>query len=642
MAGRGEEENETPCSSFNNTWLRCAEETTINGLLHAVRYQNPLRKLLWFSLFVSGMTLTTLSVWGIASDYLSYPIVTTVSVSPEPSLEFPAVTVCNSSPVDCYRLAKFRSEYPRLWRLSGCRVRLDRGLLDWVRKRPNADLGLLRQALLSFRAEKEKEGTLNEVFYQIGIRNESYFLPKSSSSLWDLVQGDLGLIDALFSLLSGEFLSGNLTVLLSLGSPGPTATEKFKDLLPPPPFFPFPEAGKEKRWTQLENLLTSEPRHLDLPGMFENWSVEASSEFNQKRDFMVEFLGIPEKIQELVVHRWNHLIIDCSFKGQNCYSEKNFLQFRASYLGACYAFNSAFNQHDPLAGKRRATVAGDDEIVRLPSPYRDECIGSWNETDFLPFYRGNRRPNNVTPDYDLVVRFVWSFHSVVLGTDEIVSDEVSMSFSNATGCAHRKQAICNITHLGIPFSNLQIFLSLFLSGEGGTSYGMGICADEEGERCEGGSDQQDMSICHCHASCLSKSYRITTSIATWPSTKYMRRYARKVMERHLTTDLPDLPPPSSPLSGLLTEVVRQRIREEFLRLDVSFQTLDLHSVAQHPRYDFKSLVSTIGGAMGVYLGLSIVNCVEILESLFFLLFALRSLCPKWKRAIVSPGDGKRL
>ncbi|CAG0888603.1 unnamed protein product [Darwinula stevensoni] len=104
--------------SSRDFWL----STSIPGLTNARRHKNPAPKLLWLTIFLIGAALTVYSGYQVVADYLSYPVITYVSMSHAQKMPFPAVTVCNSNPIVCYKLAQFRDQLPELWIASGCQI----------------------------------------------------------------------------------------------------------------------------------------------------------------------------------------------------------------------------------------------------------------------------------------------------------------------------------------------------------------------------------------------------------------------------------------------------------------------------------------------------------------------------------------
>ena len=74
------------------------------------------------TVFLVEVALTVNSVHEVLTDYLSYPVITCVSLSHARKMTFPAVTICNSNPINCYNLAQLQDELQALWDMSGCTI----------------------------------------------------------------------------------------------------------------------------------------------------------------------------------------------------------------------------------------------------------------------------------------------------------------------------------------------------------------------------------------------------------------------------------------------------------------------------------------------------------------------------------------
>ncbi|TRY68756.1 hypothetical protein TCAL_04697 [Tigriopus californicus] len=66
--------------------------------------------------------------------------------------------------------------------------------------------------------------------------------------------------------------------------------------------------------------------------------------------------------------------------------------------------------------------------------------------------------------------------------------------------------------------------------------------------------------------------------------------------------------------------VQQKIQENYLKVDVYYQTFNVRSVSEVPQYSGDSLFAALGGALSFYLGVAIVIGFELVE-LFVLVFA---------------------
>ena len=74
------------------TW---AKETNIAGLNNASRAKSKLRFLYWIIIFAFFSLMTVNSLVSVITDYIKYPVVTSIDLSHKPQVDFPAVTICN-------------------------------------------------------------------------------------------------------------------------------------------------------------------------------------------------------------------------------------------------------------------------------------------------------------------------------------------------------------------------------------------------------------------------------------------------------------------------------------------------------------------------------------------------------------------
>ena len=78
--------------------------TTIGGLTQFHASDISISKAAWLLLFLVGVGLTTWNVQQVVSDYLENKVVTTVKLATVDSMPFPAVTICNYNQVHCSNL----------------------------------------------------------------------------------------------------------------------------------------------------------------------------------------------------------------------------------------------------------------------------------------------------------------------------------------------------------------------------------------------------------------------------------------------------------------------------------------------------------------------------------------------------------
>ena len=64
---------------------------------------------------------------------------------------------------------------------------------------------------------------------------------------------------------------------------------------------------------------------------------------------------------------------------------------------------------------------------------------------------------------------------------------------------------------------------------------------------------------------------------------------------------------------------KTKIQEDYTRADVYYQTLNVRSIEQNEAYPATDLVSGLGGALSLYLGIAIVMAFEVFELIWDLI-----------------------
>ena len=132
------------------------------------------------------------------------------------------------------------------------------------------------------------------------------------------------------------------------------------------------------------------------------------------------------------------------------------------------------------------------------------------------------------------------------------------------------------------------------------------------------------------------------SESTWPNTKYMHHMIRRllsdesdlvrettkdflipyvqaridIMQRHKMESADKLPFNDTMYYRWFEREMMEMLRMNFLRVEVYFETLSYEMVREQPQYGWEHLLSNIGGALGLWLGLSIITVFEFCELIF--------------------------
>ncbi|XP_070576332.1 acid-sensing ion channel 2-like [Ptychodera flava] len=121
--------------------------------------------------------------------------------------------------------------------------------------------------------------------------------------------------------------------------------------------------------------------------------------------------------------------------------------------------------------------------------------------------------------------------------------------------------------------------------------------------------QEDLLPCVCPQSCREIYYEERMSMSLWPSNIYLKNLLRTIHSlNNKTLNIND----------------KYSTRENLVSLAVYFEELNYDRMEELPSYELFQLVSDIGGALGLFIGLSLLTVFEFFEFLYTLIKTLRN------------------
>ena len=61
------------------------------------------------------------------------------------------------------------------------------------------------------------------------------------------------------------------------------------------------------------------------------------------------------------------------------------------------------------------------------------------------------------------------------------------------------------------------------------------------------------------------------------------------------------------------EQIQQMVQNNLMQVSIYYGSLDVDNVAENPEYTFLSFLSSLGGAVSLYLGISFIQVFEVVE-----------------------------
>ncbi|TRY80052.1 hypothetical protein TCAL_06774 [Tigriopus californicus] len=537
------------------SWNNFFDNTSASGASNAARSKHPLRKTAWLFIFVLGLTLTIWGVYQVVVEYLSYPVSTTIALRHYSKIQFPAVTICNQNRVDCERLQRVIEECQLT--PGQCQVNVTK-------------VGILEK-----------------------INASSCPLPPQEALQLALASGLGALGGAVGDVLGGV---GDTTGIIIGGdtSDGGGGGGLLGGILG--------GLGRKKR-----SLLDNETLKDDRP-----------ADVALENEFLELFMRLDNHERASIGHAFDEFVLTCTFREGNCKNSSFFWPSQSPNYGNCYTFNSGINGKDPQGGRRVSSMSGPSfgltlvlnlnqtnymqrgqttqagarmvihsshvrpmtdefgndlipntlnsvavqEIVigREPAPYTSDCITEWSKTNYSDFIPSS--------GYNYTLSLCQRFCLMT-------------TFQDTCGCFH--------PHFLEGDMNRGDFLPCSLTHGSNQSE----CITRVIEEVDVG-----VRNCSCKVECLESDYKLSLSQSQWPSTQF----SDEAREQYGFAE---------------TKPNETSLEQNLVKIRVFFNSLNIQHVTESPKYSWSdgTMISALGGALSLYLGISVVMAIEFLEFL---------------------------
>ena len=112
---------------------------------------------------------------------------------------------------------------------------------------------------------------------------------------------------------------------------------------------------------------------------------------------------------------------------------------------------------------------------------------------------------------------------------------------------------------------------------------------------------------YCAPPCSEVKYNKVISSGAWPSVSVMNHYISKLNEsgHHSGNDIFHTSKTQAELYSFL--------QQNLLKLDIYYENMSPEVIKSLPKYDWSTLLSNVGGTLGLWLGFSILTAMEVLE-----------------------------
>ncbi|XP_077980560.1 uncharacterized protein LOC144435805 [Glandiceps talaboti] len=296
-------------------------------------------------------------------------------------------------------------------------------------------------------------------------------------------------------------------------------------------------------------------------------------------------------------HQAKDFILQCTFDKRPC-NYTHFYQWQNKNYGNCFTFNSGINEAVRQTGKSGSQY-GLHLTLFIEQP---EYVGLFSQESGV---RVSVSPQDVMPFPEDIGITVSPGQATSIG---LRKNDISRQGGNYGNCTSGDEYY--IVNTEFKYSvNLCVKECLQKNLIERCSCVTDILLDEDKcsyvnttqQRCrqivQGLFEDYELN-CTCKNPCEETSYSTMVSSSIWPSERYESHLYGVLSEKSIKAAI------------TLQDVDASRLN--LVRLKVFFEELNFQSIVQTPKYNMASLLSSIGGTLGLYIGLSIITIMEII------------------------------
>ncbi|XP_037077963.1 degenerin-like protein unc-105 [Pollicipes pollicipes] len=597
---------------WRRTTAQFVSDTSVVGVNNVGRTAHPFRRFFWCCLFLAGLGITLNDVVTLVGKFFQYPVTTGFTMNYQDSVTFPAVTVCNQNSVMCHKLLDKLYELPdsaplqKVVSLSYCMEALEKNCMVLY------NLSVTYTFIPSF------------------VRDSTCFTNSTDNCcrLEDFGSGPGAVnVSGLVGLLNCN-CPGKQPVTSGpdqqSGTPGPARRRRnVGDPAAPSPAEPDTQQEDSVGATSRRRRRAASRTPTDPTTKKPKDDSEMGEDdiYEDKMAFYGSFANLSESTRKAIGQSFSEFIKSCSYNGKDCLNEAYFEVISSASYGNCFVFNGNIsNTLDLSAGKRNSVLTGANygltlitflstenympstvsqtvgarvtihssdvyplsRITRQEYPYESDCYRTWSQVGVEPV-KFNESSGGVTftgERYTLA-----ECHRICL----------QLRMVSACGCHHSLYPLvfavegvlqdiglpCNLTYHSLD-SNCTAGVVSSLSSDPGS---LG---------------------CGCSVPCEEADHQPQLSVASWPQGKFLASLLQDIS--------------FVPMDEDVGETSLAQWAQQFSKLNVYYRDIGSAAVTESPTYTYTTFISSLGGALSLYLGIALILLVEILEYFFFMVF----------------------
>ncbi|XP_046367438.2 amiloride-sensitive sodium channel subunit gamma-like [Haliotis rufescens] len=374
-------------------------------------------------------------------------------------------------------------------------------------------------------------------------------------------------------------------------------------------------------------------------------------------DFQKVMATTKKALKVQIGHQIQDMLLDCSFQGKVC-TPSNFTHFYNYMHGNCYTFipkDEAFtfiSKTGPLYGLALMLYVEEEKYI--------SSLGSSGVGFKVVVHNHNTMPFPEDEGFDTSPGFATS-----VGVTKVTTERVSAPYGNCKGYGSGVEEPPNIFTTQVPnitYSDQtckKTCVQKMLVSECGccnnlypcdhkalsiinssitNTVGFCILQDETKAACASAvSDklENNQMFCpdSCDPNCKDESHQLEISTAMWPASSHLSGLVDTFIKGF--TKRQRAPPINKNASA---DEKDDFFRRNMMRLNVFYKQLNYQKIQTKPAYDWRSLLSDVGGQAGLWLGFSLLTLAEILELIVDVVIHLCTKPFRSNKGRVNPGE----
>ncbi|XP_045161050.2 amiloride-sensitive sodium channel subunit beta-like [Mercenaria mercenaria] len=361
-------------------------------------------------------------------------------------------------------------------------------------------------------------------------------------------------------------------------------------------------------WTQFDKDFDSEPITANTVSEGDDERMTDQAPLSIMWDiFRFQYMKLSKTERAASGHDINDMLLECMFNGRTC-NARNFTLHQTSSYGNCYTLDSErmyVQRPGPDGGLYLLLYLQVNEFIKgITNGFGAKLVIHEPGTAPLPDDGGVFVAANTETDIALkrtaITRLGWPYGKCETGA--AFKEKFGVNYSVKACPVLVCHETCKAIHI-YETCGCWHYMHELVSEKLNKPFN--ICKTTSDRKCQRRAMQSIYSKeikCECNNPCRDAQYTVSVSGRQWPS----QSYAGLLKEGVCKT----IPEECSLMASFSN---RQELGKNFLLLNIYYETLNFESIVEEPLIDPFTFLSSIGGALGLWIGLSMLSVCEILQ-----------------------------